>query len=76
MIQNCFEIQRARKATREARKLSVRTIEAETGIARNALNALAANSTTRISFEVLDTLCKYFDCTVGELLEFLPDGGK
>ena len=45
----------------------------DTGIHRNSLAMLFSEEATRIDFGTVDKLCAYFGCSVGDLLEYVPD---
>lgn len=55
------------------RKLKVMDVARDTGLSRNTITLLYKETAQRIDFSALNTLCKYFDCEVGELLEFVKD---
>ncbi len=44
-----------------------------TGVSRNMLAKLYYDRAVRIDLGVLDKLCGYFQCSVDELLERVPD---
>lgn len=52
-----------------ARKLKVADVVRDTGINRSTLTRLYHETTSRIDFDTLETLCRYLECDVGELLE-------
>ncbi|RUO71247.1 helix-turn-helix domain-containing protein [Pseudidiomarina salinarum] len=52
-----------------ARKLKVSDVVRDTGINRSTLTRLYHETTSRIDFETLETLCRYLECDVGQLLE-------
>jgi putative transcriptional regulator len=52
------------------RKLRISDLARELGVHRNTLTLLYYERAKRIDFEVLDKLCKYFKCSVEDLLEF------
>ncbi len=54
-------------ASRDIRYIS--TLSAETGINRKTLATFVDNQIKRYDTEILERLCKYFDCQVGDLLE-------
>ena len=54
-----------------ARKLKVADVVRDTGINRSTLTRLYPETTSRIDFETLETLCRYLECDVGELLELI-----
>lgn len=51
-----------------AKKLKISDVVNETGINRSTVTRLYHETTTRIDFETLETLCKFFDCEPGDLL--------
>uniref|UniRef100_UPI0040470ACF helix-turn-helix domain-containing protein n=1 Tax=Methylotuvimicrobium sp. KM2 TaxID=3133976 RepID=UPI0040470ACF len=63
----------AEKSFREGRKITLEEVAKLTGVNRATLskmnNPLGHNTTTNN----LDALCKFFDCQIGELVEFVPD---
>lgn len=53
-----------------AKKLvKISQISRDTGISRTTLSNLYYKRSCSISSDVLTALCKYFNCTAGELLE-------
>lgn len=54
-------------------KVSYDQIRQVTGISSNTLSRLVNNKVTRVDFATLSALCKYFDCTPGDLLVYIPD---
>lgn len=56
-----------------ARKLRVSDVVRETGINRSTLTRLYHETTSRIDFDTLETLCRFLDCEVGELLEIVDE---
>lgn len=63
----------ARKEQLEGRSLSYRVISEETGLSTTTITKVATNSFANIGRSTLDSLCQYFQCGVGDLLEYLPD---
>ncbi len=55
------------------RKLKIADVQRDTGLARNTISGLYQETTTRIDLATLDTLCRHFGCTVGELVEYVED---
>jgi putative transcriptional regulator len=47
----------------------ISTIARETGISRPTLTNLYKNSGRPVTSTILETLCDYFGCSVGELIE-------
>ena len=54
-------------------KLKVSELSRRTRISRQALYKLYHERSERIELETLAKLCQALDCTVGELLEYVPD---
>jgi len=55
------------------RKLKISDVAKDTNINRGTITRLYHETYTRIEKDVVDTLCEYFDCEVGDLFEYLPD---
>lgn len=66
----------AEKELRERRKLGIRTITAESGASRSAVQRLLNNSIKLVPLDDLALLCTWIPCGVGELLrlEDLAEG--
>ena len=52
------------------RLLKISKIAKDTGISRTTLTNLYYRRSAQISFDVLDKLCKYPDCSVGDIIEY------
>ena len=52
-----------------ARKLKLADVIRDTGINRSTLTRLYHETTTRIDYETLETLCRYLKCDIGDFLE-------
>ena len=61
------------KSFREKEKITLNQVSEETGISRATLNRLANTPGYNTNTDTLDALCKYFECTTGELMEYIPD---
>ena len=55
------------------RGMSIYRLALETGITEATLYKLRDQKTTKISFEVMEKLCRVFDCKPNDLLEILAD---
>lgn len=55
-------------------KIKISELSRETGIHRNTLTALYQETAMRIDLDVIEKLCDYFECGVGELLEVVVEG--
>jgi putative transcriptional regulator len=53
------------------RKLKIADLAKDIGVHRNTITLLYYERAKRIDFDVLDKLCKYFNCSVGEILEVI-----
>ena len=52
------------------RKLKIADVARDIGVHRNTVTLLYYEKAQRIDFEVIDKLCKYFECAVSDLLEY------
>ncbi len=69
-IVNHFRILLAQKATILQKNIALLDVQRDTGIAWSTLNSWANNQVTRYDAPVIQALCEYFDCQVGDLLVF------
>ena len=51
------------------RRLKVSDLARETGINRGTITRLYNETAIRVDFNVLEALCRYFECQVGDLIE-------
>lgn len=51
------------------RKLKISDVAKETGINRGTITRLYHETAVRVDFEVLERLCVYLECKIGDLLE-------
>lgn len=58
------------------RKLKIVDLARDTGINRGTVTRLYFETAERVEIEVINKLCKYFQCTISELFEFIPDTDK
>lgn len=58
------------------RKLKISDVSRDTGINRGTITRLYNETATRVELEVIDTLCDYFDITVAELFERIPQNNN
>ncbi|EGT2192190.1 helix-turn-helix domain-containing protein [Clostridium perfringens] len=52
------------------RLVKISEVSRETGISRTTLTSLYYKKSTKISFDVLDKLCSYFECSISDIIEF------
>ena len=45
----------------------------KTGIGQSTLSTIRNNKNINISIHTLNKLCKYFNCKISDLLEYIPD---
>ena len=73
MIKSNFEKLRRKKSYEENRDLTVRTMAAESNLSLSTIVKWKAEAPVRIDVETLNSLCKYFDCQVGDLIEYVAE---
>lgn len=76
MITNRFGILLAEKRIKEKRNIPLSEVADKTLIARTSLFSWANNTVTRYDERVIDALCEYFNCGVGDLLEWKRPGPR
>lgn len=54
-----------------ARKLKLIDVARDTGINRGTITRLYHETATRVDLDVIEVLCRYLDCEVGELFELV-----
>lgn len=52
---------------------SIRQLSEETGISRLSLTKLYDGDAKGVEFQTLNTLCAFFGCQIGDLIEYVPD---
>jgi len=63
----------AEKEFRERRVITMTEVANETGINRMTLSKIANHPGYSTVTDNLDRLCKYFNCRIDQLAEYLPD---
>lgn len=58
---------------REGRLLTMGEISEATGINRNTLSKIANQKGVSIVTANVEALCKFFGCTVSDVMEYLPE---
>ncbi|CAM3797116.1 helix-turn-helix transcriptional regulator [Vreelandella rituensis] len=56
------------------RKLKIVDVARDTGINRGTITRLYHETASRVELEVVEELCRYFDCQVGDIFEYQPNG--
>lgn len=54
-------------------KINIAEIERDSGIAYATVARWVKNRVDRADFPILEAWCKYLNCNVGDLLDFVPD---
>jgi putative transcriptional regulator len=73
MIRSRLKRLRLEKEEREGRKLPYHVISEETGLSQGVLVRLMNSRFDRVETPTLNALCRYFECGVGDLLEYVPE---
>lgn len=55
------------------RKLKISDVARDTGLHRNTITLLYQETATRVDLDAIDTLCRYFQVGVPEILEFIDE---
>jgi DNA-binding Xre family transcriptional regulator len=63
----------AEREFRERRVITITEIAAATGVHRMTLSKVANHPDYNVSSDVLDRLCTYFNCAIGDLVEHIPE---
>jgi putative transcriptional regulator len=53
------------------RKLKITDLARDTGVNRGTITRLYHETATRIELDVVEALCRYFECQVGDLFEYI-----
>jgi putative transcriptional regulator len=69
-VYNRFKILLAQKEIQEDRRISYKEIKNATGIASSTLSSWATNSTKRFDADTIADLCDFFECEVGDLINY------
>lgn len=54
-------------------KLKIADLARATSLNRNTITLLYKESAARVDFHTLNELCKYFNCEIPDLLEYIVD---
>ena len=61
------------KVFEKKEKITLNQVSGDTGISRATLNRIANTPGYNTNTDTLNALCKYFQCTPGELMEYIAD---
>ena len=56
-----------------ANRLNIQDVCDKTGLARNTVAFLYHDKVKRVDYATLDVLCKLFNCSIADLLEYVPE---
>lgn len=74
MLTSHFDDLRRRKAYREGRDLTLRTVAAESGLALTTITKVKRGDLSKLHVSTLETLCVYFDVkSISDLIEYVKD---
>jgi putative transcriptional regulator len=73
MIKSKLKLLIVQRELDKNQKITYESLANEVGLSKTTLNRLAENKTERIDFLTLDKLCRYFECDVGNLLNYRAD---
>lgn len=57
----------------QRRKVTLSEIAEATGLNRTTLSKLSSSSGYNTTTDVLDRLCAYFGCKIGDIVEYVPE---
>ena len=55
------------------KKLKIVDVARETGVNRGTITRLYHETASRVELDVIEALCRYLGCDVGELFEFVDE---
>lgn len=55
------------------KEIRITKISSDTGLSRTTLTNLYYQRNIQISFDVLDRLCTYLECSIDDILEYIPE---
>lgn len=61
------------RVRRGKKPLTTRRIAELAGMSESTLTGLTANRLNGVQFSTLQALCRFFNCTPGDILEYLPE---
>lgn len=76
MIRVLFKQFLDEKAFRERKRITISEVSTETGISRATLTRIANIPGYNTNTDTLNSLCRYFDCAPGDLLEFRDENNN
>ena len=73
MIRFMFKELLIERGFREGKKITLDQVVQETGINRSTLSRLSSVRGYNTTTDNIDKLCRYFNCAVGDLMQYVPD---
>lgn len=64
-----------KKQFRESRRITIQEVAEASGVNRMTLSKILNHRGYSTGTDIVDKLCSYFDCSVADLLEHIPDEG-
>ena len=65
------------RLTAGQKRITLREVAANSGVPLSVLHGLTTDNPEKrakqVGLQTMDKLCRYFNCTPGELFEYLPD---
>lgn len=61
------------KSFREGRRITLQEVAEGTGIHKTTLSKMQQPTPHNVTTSNIDFLCKYFDCKVQDLVEYVPE---
>lgn len=52
-------------------RLTIKDVHEKTGLSRNTISSIYHEKAKGMEFETINKLCELFNCTVGDLLEYV-----
>lgn len=62
-----------KKQFRDSRRITLQEVSESTSINRSTLSKILNQKGYSTGTDVLDRLCAYFDCSIADLVEHMPD---
>jgi putative transcriptional regulator len=69
-IINRLRVLLAEKAQKEKRNITLKEVANETGVTYKTIHGWANNEVTRYDAPIIEALCDYLECDVGELIVY------
>ena len=64
------------KSQKEGKKITLSDLAREIGIQSSAMSKIANNRGYYSSLKTIEELCKFFDCSIEDVVEIVPDEKK